>query len=68
MQIICSNKYFNGTVLTSIITAGILVGVQSYPAMQSSGMDVADLLIQIIFTLECIFKILAEGCHPLTYW
>jgi len=67
-QRICSNKWFNGGILVSIIIAGVLVGLQSYPDLQSSGMDFADIVIQVIFTLECIFKILAEGCHPLSYW
>jgi hypothetical protein len=67
-QMICSNKWFNGTILFSIIVAGVLVGIQSYPEMQSPGIEIADLVIQIIFSLECVFKIFAEGVHPANYW
>lgn len=55
--------------MTSVIVAGIVVGIQSYPLMQdNTGLDVIDVLVQIIFTVDCVLKIAAQGAQPLNYW
>ncbi len=59
----------NTLVISSIIIAGILVGVQTYPQMDDNmiltSMDTA---VQTIFTLDCVFKIFREGKNPLNFW
>ena len=68
-QRIAADHYFNGLVVSCIVIAGILVGVQSYPSMDGNlGLLVMDWSVQILFTFECIFKIFAEGRRPLVYW
>jgi voltage-gated sodium channel len=64
-----ADVHFNALIVTCIIIAGILVGVQSYPAMDGNkGLAAIDATIQIIFTFECLFKIFAEGIEPWVYW
>lgn len=61
--------YFNALVVACIVLAGILVGVQSYPSMNHNpSLAAVDLTIQVIFTLECVVKIFAEGTSPWVYW
>jgi hypothetical protein len=66
---VISHPYFDGIVMLSVIIAGIVVGIQSYPKMQSDlGIDVIDILVQVVFTLDCLFKIAAQGVNPANYW
>lgn len=52
----------------SIIAAGILVGVQTYPSMADNPIiSVMDVIIQCIFTSDCVLKISREGVHPRQY-
>mmetsp|Transcript_28177 Transcript_28177/g.33391 ORF Transcript_28177/g.33391 Transcript_28177/m.33391 type:complete len:1260 (+) Transcript_28177:99-3878(+) len=67
-QFLANDKYFNGAILLSIIAAGVLVGIQSYPSMNHPAFEGIDILIQVIFSVECIVKILAEGKRPTEYW
>ena len=68
-QVLVLDKYFNGLVVACICIAGVLVGVQSYPSMDGNPvLAVFDVAVQIIFTVECLVKIFAEGAQPLTYW
>jgi hypothetical protein len=68
-QMLVLDPYFNGLVVSSICIAGILVGIQSYDSMSGNPvLSAMDLIIQIIFTVECIIKIFAQGCQPHLYW
>ena len=79
-QLVANNGYFSALIIFCIVFAGVLVGVQSYPAFTAveeggsgEGLPIAvlavlDTTIQIIFTSECLFKIFAEGVRPLRYW
>eukprot|EP00613_Pedinella_sp_CCMP2098_P018424 CAMPEP_0171758302 /NCGR_PEP_ID=MMETSP0991-20121206/46197_1 /TAXON_ID=483369 /ORGANISM="non described non described, Strain CCMP2098" /LENGTH=355 /DNA_ID=CAMNT_0012360983 /DNA_START=224 /DNA_END=1288 /DNA_ORIENTATION=- len=68
-QLLCASNSFNSLVLGCIIIAGILVGAQSYPSMDSDAtLNIIDLAVQIVFTCECAFKICAQGRYPLEYW
>jgi voltage-gated sodium channel len=56
-------------VVVCICVAGVLVGVQSYPSMDGNPiLAVLDVLVQVVFTVECGVKIFAEGTRPLAYW
>jgi voltage-gated sodium channel len=65
------NDYFNYGVILTICTAGINVGVQTY-TITDQGMIlllvVLDALIWIIFGVECLVKIMAEGVRPMRYF
>jgi len=64
-----ASERYNNLVIFSIILAGVLVGVQSYPEMESNAfLGLLDGTVQVIFTFDCIFKIFAEGVNPLRYW
>eukprot|EP00613_Pedinella_sp_CCMP2098_P075335 CAMPEP_0171912944 /NCGR_PEP_ID=MMETSP0993-20121228/11445_1 /TAXON_ID=483369 /ORGANISM="non described non described, Strain CCMP2098" /LENGTH=1353 /DNA_ID=CAMNT_0012546867 /DNA_START=112 /DNA_END=4169 /DNA_ORIENTATION=- len=68
-QSIAAHVAFNALVVGCIVVAGILVGVQSYPAMDGDpALAAIDATVQIIFTFECVFKIFAEGRKPWVYW
>jgi hypothetical protein len=68
-QVLVLDPYFNGLVVSSICIAGVLVGVQSYESMEGNPvLGAMDLIIQIIFTVECVMKIFAQGCKPHLYW
>ena len=55
--------------MVAIITAGILVGIQTYPAFYTdSGLLLMNDLVQYIFTADVLFKIFQEGPNPLEYW
>ena len=65
---VASESYSNIMVL-SIIFAGILVGVMSYPSMMGNRvLAEMDNAVQIIFTIDCFLKIFQEGKAPLQYW
>ena len=56
---------FNNGVTVTIIIAGINVGVQTYPSMETSPvLNWLDLLILAIFTVELLVKIVMEGFRP----
>lgn len=66
---IVNTESFNYFILLVIIIAGINIGIQSYNEIAESGsLSVLDTLILIIFSLEAILKILAEGIAPYMYW
>jgi hypothetical protein len=55
--------------VVSIIVAGILVGVQTYPSLsEDPNLDALDLAVQCIFTADCVFKIIQEGAQFWLYW
>ena len=68
-QMVANGPLFNGLVIFCIFFAGILVGLQSYPRLETNPLlALCDEIIQIIFTAECLFKIWAEGVQPLRYF
>jgi voltage-gated sodium channel len=61
---IAQNKYFNNFILITILAAAIVVGIQTYGervAAYHGILEVLDLLILAIFTVEIVVKLLAEG-------
>lgn len=55
--------------VTAIVFAGVLIGIQTYPKYyNNSTLDSCDWAVQAVFTLDCTFRILAEGVHPSRYW
>lgn len=68
-QMVESSNKFNTIVIICIFIAGVLVGIQSYPSMDGhpalSGLDNA---VQIIFTIDCAFRIAELGKRPLQFW
>ena len=49
-QLLANSTWFNGLVIFCICAAGVLVGVQSYPSMESNSvLNVCDVIIQNIF-------------------
>jgi len=71
---IADSNWFQGFIISVIILAGIVVGIQTYEisgelkASWKPVLNILDLLILFIFTLEVVVKILAEGKKPLNYF
>jgi len=66
-------SYFSGVIICAILSAGILVGLQTYESLDNdpSASFIIEILNNIIlgvFCVECVLKILAEGAHPLRYF
>ena len=62
MRVLTSNPWFDQFIIIVILIAGILVGVQTYPLNPDteSTLEIVDAIILAIFTLEVVFKIIAE--------
>ena len=68
-QLIAASAPFNNLLVASIILAGTLVGVQTYPSMaHNSALNALNWVVQAVFTVDCVLKILREGVNPLNYW
>ncbi|MBU4223409.1 MAG: ion transporter, partial [Euryarchaeota archaeon] len=68
---VVTHRYFERFILFVILSAGILVGAQTYPAFSARHHDlivIFDRLIIIIFVIEAILKIASEIPHPLKYF
>ncbi|MBL0683094.1 ion transporter [Aquimarina mytili] len=68
---IAEAKWFQNFIISVIILAGVLVGIQTYGeevAQWTTIIDAIDWIILIIFTLEVIIKITAEGNQPQNYF
>ena len=66
---IANNSKFNNFIIVCIILAGLLVGVQTYEGMDEAGWVLGlDFFILVMFSLECIFKIFAEGMAIWRFW
>ncbi|MCD4800811.1 MAG: ion transporter [Methanococcoides sp.] len=68
---IVTHKHFEVFIISVIILAGILVGVQTYPDFSAKHHDlitILDTLIIIIFVIEAILKIVSEMPRPLHYF
>ncbi|GFO95914.1 Ion transport protein [groundwater metagenome] len=68
---IVQSKYFENFILFVILSAGVLVGLQTYSGFSARHHDlivILDTLIIIIFVIEAILKITSELPHPLKYF
>lgn len=68
---VVSHRYFEIFIMSVIISAGILVGVQTYPDISAKHHDlitILDTLIILIFIIEAILKIGSEMPRPLHYF
>lgn len=71
---IAESKWFTSAVILAILVAGVVVGIQTYEATSekvrnySALLNQLDLFILIVFTIEVIVKILAEGKKPWKYF
>ena len=68
---IVAHKQFETFIIFVIISAGILVGVQTYPDISAKHHDlitILDKLIILIFVIEAILKIASEMPRPLQYF
>jgi voltage-gated sodium channel len=66
-----NSTFFNRLIITTIVIAGIVVGAQTYPEFSHENAFILSLLdrtILIIFTIEAIIKIIAEGKQPFNYF
>jgi len=65
------SRWFQNFITFVIILASALVGVETYPDLEKKYhhiLHVLDVIIIAIFSVEVIFKILAEGKQPLRYF
>eukprot|EP00519_Triparma_laevis_P013561 CAMPEP_0182490254 /NCGR_PEP_ID=MMETSP1321-20130603/184_1 /TAXON_ID=91990 /ORGANISM="Bolidomonas sp., Strain RCC1657" /LENGTH=961 /DNA_ID=CAMNT_0024692407 /DNA_START=112 /DNA_END=2997 /DNA_ORIENTATION=- len=68
-RIFALGEFFGSFILCVIIVAGILVGVQTYPGMETNQpILIIDQIILAIFCVEILTKMLAEGMAPWRYF
>jgi voltage-gated sodium channel len=71
---ISNSKWFQNLIITIIILAGIVVGVQTYEVSSeevkaySNILHDIDAIILFFFTIEIVIKIISEGKRPLNYF
>lgn len=68
---VVSSRWFQGTVLGSIVLGGLIVGLETIPAVhQSVGglLHAIDRVIIAIFVIEALLKITAAGSRPMRYF
>jgi voltage-gated sodium channel len=68
---IADSSRFNIFILSTIIFAGILVGIQTYERQVTHIAHILehlDFIILFIFTVEVFIKVFAEGTKPLNYF
>ena len=75
MQSFCYNlsrsNFFNQFIIGTILLTGVVVGAQTYKDFAEKNVTVLNFLDQtilVIFTIEALIKILAEGHRPLNYF
>lgn len=71
IQIIVDSKWFQSFIILVIVLAGIVVGLETYPAIMqdySSLLLTLDKIILYIFIFEIIFKMAAKGTKPWEYF
>ena len=75
MQSFCSNlsrsNFFNQFIIGTILLTGVVVGAQTYKDFAEENATVLNFLDQtilVIFTIEALIKILAEGHRPFNYF
>ncbi len=67
LRLIVDSKYFQGFIILVIIFAGVLVGVETYPAAMAKYGDTLHALDKVvlgIFVVEILMKMGAEGRQP----
>jgi hypothetical protein len=68
-KVVVHDPNFSLLIVAAIVTAGVLVGIQSYPLMaKNPTVGKIDMLVQVAFTADCLFKIMSEGCRPWSFW
>jgi len=68
---IAESSWFQSFIILTIIAAGVIVGIQTYGDAVihfQTLLNRLDLVILIIFTIEVIIKVLAEGKKPWNYF
>jgi voltage-gated sodium channel len=68
---IAESNWFSTFIISVIVLAGIIVGIQTYGervAHIAHILDAMDLIILLIFTVEVVIKMLAEGKKPWNYF
>ena len=68
---LANSKWFQNSITVTILIAGILVGIATYTEFSSKHHVILELLnkiVLIIFIIEVIVKILAEGKKPWLYF
>ena len=68
---IVESQFFNRFILTVIMLAGVVVGMQTYKEFEAENrtlLSALDTAILWIFVLEAAIKILAKGRRPLDYF
>ncbi|NDH16358.1 MAG: ion transporter [Opitutae bacterium] len=75
MQSFCYNlsrsNFFNQFIIGTILLTGVVVGAQTYKDFAEENATVLNFLDQtilVIFTIEALIKILAEGHRPFNYF
>jgi voltage-gated sodium channel len=75
MQSFCYNlsrsNFFNQFIIGTILLTGVVVGAQTYKDFAEKNVTVLNFLDQtilVIFTIEALIKILAEGHRPFNYF
>ena len=75
MQSFCYNlsrsNFFNQFIIGTILLTGVVVGAQTYKDFAQENATVLNFLDQtilVIFTIEALIKILAEGHRPFNYF
>jgi voltage-gated sodium channel len=64
-DIIAKSSFCNNWILICIILAGLLVGLQTYPQLETNvGVNIVDSIVLWSFTGELVLKIFAEGKGP----
>jgi len=69
MYVLAYSSYFSNFMIFCIITAGLLVGAETYPSLQNNhSITVVDWFITIAFAAEVVLKVVAEGLAPWLYF
>ena len=63
------SEKFSNSILSVIVLAGVLVGIQTYPEYsEDPTIEMIDAIILSIFFLEVVLKLVAEGAAPYRYF
>ena len=68
---IANSKWFKNTITIAILFAGLLIGIETYHEFASEHIALLHLLDQsilLVFIIEILVKILAEGMRPWRYF
>jgi hypothetical protein len=69
VQLTVAAGWYSVLIVVSIVVAGVLVGVQTYPKLADLPIvNGLDMTVQCVFTFDCTIKIIQEGNAPLQYW